>query len=88
MKSARIERFTRTLKTRMHKFSPGRYRYTDVGAFLQRVSVHSTAGAVSTAVTPPDIDTMWQRLCSIHAKIEESNLSSSLEISFVSQIRK
>ena len=76
IKGAIIERFNRTLKTRMYKYftKNNTYRYLDVMIKLltsYNSFAHSTTGMSSSKVNPSNIYSVWQKMNSLRAKIPE-----------------
>ena len=76
IKGAIIERFNRTLKTRMFKYftKNNTYRYLNVINNLlvgYNNSVHSTIGMAPSKVNPSNIYSVWQKMNSLRSKIPE-----------------
>ena len=74
IKGAIIERFNRTLKTKMYKYftKNNTYRYLDVINNLltsYNNSVHSTISMPPSKVNPRNIYSVWQKMNSLRAKI-------------------
>jgi hypothetical protein len=74
IKGAVIERFNRTLKTRMYKYFTrfSTYRYLDALSYLvtsYNRTVHSILGMAPDRVSPANVYTVWQRVSSLRAKI-------------------
>jgi transposase InsO family protein len=79
IKGAVIERFNRTLKTRMYKLFTtfNTYRYLDVLSDLvtsYNTSVHSTVCMAPADVSPANINTVCQRVNSLEARIPVSQV--------------
>ena len=76
MKGAILERFNRTLKTKMYKYftKHNTYRYLDVINKLlasYNNSVHSTIGMPTSKVKPSNIYSVWQMVHSLRAIIPQ-----------------
>jgi transposase InsO family protein len=74
IKGAVIERFNRTLKTKMYKFftKSNTFRYLDILNDLvtgYNTSVHSTLGMPPADVSPGNIYTVWKRVNNLQARI-------------------
>jgi hypothetical protein len=73
IKGVIIERFNRTLKTRMYKFFTrfSTYRYLDALSALvaSYKTVHSTIGMAPGKVSPANVYSVWHRVNSLQAKI-------------------
>jgi len=73
VKGAVIERFNRTLKTKMCKYftKNNTYRYLDVinNLLASYNSVHSTIAMPPSKVSPSNIYSVWQKVNSLRAKI-------------------
>jgi len=79
IKAAIIERFNRTLKTKMYKYftKNNTYRYLDVINKLltsYNNSVHSTIGMPPSKVNPTNIYSVWQKMNSLGAKIPQGRV--------------
>lgn len=79
IKGAIIERFNRTLKTKMYRYftKNNTYRYLDV---LEKLvasynnTVHTTIGLPPSKVNPTNIYSVWQRLNSARSKIPQGRV--------------
>ena len=76
IKGAVIERFNKSLKTRMYKYftKNNTYRYLDVINKLltgYNNSVHSTIDMPPSKVNPSNIYSVWKRMNSLWAKIPQ-----------------
>jgi hypothetical protein len=74
IKGAVIERFNRTLKTRIYKFFTkfSTYRYLDALSDLvtsYNRTVHTTVGMAPADVSPANFYTVWQRVNNLHVRI-------------------
>ena len=79
IKGAIIERFNRTLKSKMYRYFTGNntYRYLDVIADLltsYNNSVHSSIGIPPSKVNPSNIYSVWQRLNARRSKIPQGRV--------------
>ena len=79
IKGAIIERFNRTLKTKMYKYftKNNTYRYLDViGKLLTSYnnSIHSTVGMAPSKVNPSNIYSVWQRMNTLRSKIPQGRV--------------
>ena len=79
IKGAIIERFNRTLKTKMYKYftKNNTYRNLDViGQLLTgyKNSVHSRVGMAPSKVNPSNIYSVWQRINTLRSKIPQGRV--------------
>ena len=79
IKGAVIERFNKTLKSRMYKYftKNNTYRYLDaIGKLLTGYnnSVHSTLGMPPSKVNPSNIYSVWKRMNSLWTRIPKGNV--------------
>ena len=79
IKGAVIERFNRTLKTKMYKYftKNNTYRYLDVINNLltsYNNSVHSTISMAPSKVSPSNVYSVWQNVNSLGAKIRHGRV--------------
>jgi hypothetical protein len=85
IKGAVIERFNRTLKTKMFKYftKNNTYRYLDVIDKLltsYNNSVHSTIGMPPSKVNPSNIYSVWKKMNSLRAKIPQGRVKFKVRI--------
>jgi len=77
-KGAVIERFNRTLKTKIYKYftKNNTYRYLDVinKLLTSYNSVHSTIAMAPSKVSPSNIYSLWQNVNSLRAKIPHERI--------------
>jgi hypothetical protein len=78
IKGAVIERFNRTLKTKMFKYftKNNTYRYSDVidKLLTSYNSVHSTIGMPPSKVNPSNNYSVWKKMNSLRAKIPQGRV--------------
>jgi hypothetical protein len=85
IKAAVVERFNRTLETKMYKYFTRKntYRYVDVlDTFVTAYnsSLHSTIGLTRSQVNPKNIYAVWQRLKGLRSRIPEGRVKFKIDL--------
>jgi len=77
IKGAVIERFNRTLRTKLYFTKNNTYRYLDVinNLLASYNSVHSTIAMAPSKVSPSNIYYVWQNVNSLRAKIPHGRVN-------------